>query len=164
MSVVYIGSTILFLFVSFCFLYHLDLQGGNKCHQHCWKQSSGILTRCVLIQPQRTGCFGSNSQWSTLFWNPIRSDPCCFEFHSQHVVCVVNQQKQSIYLKFADDISHLQTYTLTISKMLLLFSQLSVVIRLDKVSEINYALLKAPEFTSTYVETQHKVTCMLKTT
>ena len=46
--------------------------------------------------------------------------------------------------------------------MLLLFSQLSVVIRLDKVSEINYALLKAPEFTSTYVETQHKVTCMLK--
>ena len=80
------------------------------------------------------------------------------------MVCVVNQQKQSIYLKFADDISHLQTYTLTISKMLLLFSQLSVVIRLDKVSEINYALLKAPEFTSTYVETQHKVTCMLKTT
>jgi len=34
----------------------------------------------------------------------------------------------------------------------------SVVIRLDKVSEIDYALLKAPEFTSTYVETQHKVT------
>ena len=96
--------------------------------------------------------------------DPIRSYPCCFEFHSQHVVCVVNQQKQSIYFKFADDISHLQTYTLTINKMLLLFSQLSVVIRLDKVSEINYALLKAPEFTSTYVETQHKVICMLKTT
>lgn len=117
-----------------------------------------------IYSTQRTGCFGSNSQWSTLFWNPIRIGPHCFEFHSQQVVCVVNQQKQPIYLKFADDISRLQLYTLTIRKMLLLFSLLSVVIQLDKFSEINYALLKAPEFTSTYVETQHKVICMLKTT
>ena len=56
-----------------------------------------------IYSTQRTGCFGSNSQWSTLFWNPIRIGPHCFEFHSQQVVCVVNQQKQPIYLKFADD-------------------------------------------------------------
>jgi len=34
----------------------------------------------------------------------------------------------------------------------------AVAIKLDEFLEINYALLEAPKFTSTYIETQHKVT------
>ena len=38
------------------------------------------------------------------------------------------------------------------------FCALSTVeIQLDKISEIDYALLEAPNFTSTYIETNHKV-------
>ena len=99
-----------------------DLQGGNECNQHRWKQSSGIIARCIL---------GSNSLWSMLFWIPFTA-------------CGLKQ------------ICRWHNNTLTVNKMCC-FSP-SVVIRLDKVSEIDYALLKAPEFTSTYVETQHKVT------
>lgn len=34
----------------------------------------------------------------------------------------------------------------------------AVVIKLDQFLEINYAFLESPKFTSTYIETQHKVT------
>ena len=34
---------------------------------------------------------------------------------------------------------------------------LTVVVQLDDTSEINFALLKAPNFTTTFMETKHKV-------
>jgi len=40
---------------------------------------------------------------------------------------------------------------------------LPVVIKLDEFLEINYALLEAPKFTSTYIETQHKGEIFLAT-
>ena len=39
------------------------------------------------------------------------------------------------------------------------FHSFSVSVPLDKVAEINYALLRAPNFTANYIETDHKVSC-----
>ena len=69
-----------------------------------------------------------------------------------------------IWLKYVEgcwEEALLLLFTLELDKSFKLslhsFSLYAVVVTIDKTSEINFALLKAPVFTTTYVETDHKV-------